>query len=85
MNERLVLFEFFHKLKNFTTASYSAKKLQDILERKLDDPNFDLKEVVEWFDTWSRLNKDIEVSLTEIGNVIAQANMLEKVGLRKTK
>jgi len=37
MDKTLKLFKLFHYLKEVTTKSYSLKKLQDILERRLND------------------------------------------------
>jgi len=37
MDKTLELFKLFHYLKEVTTKSYSLKKLQDILERRLND------------------------------------------------
>lgn len=36
MDKTLELFKLFHYLKEVTSKSYSLKKLQDVLERKLD-------------------------------------------------
>lgn len=33
---QMPLFTFFHLIKNFTTKSYSMKKLQDLIEARLD-------------------------------------------------
>lgn len=33
---QMPLFTFFHLVKNFTTKSYSMKKLQDLIEARLD-------------------------------------------------
>jgi len=37
MDKTLKLFKLFHYLKEVTTKSYSLKKLQDTLERRLND------------------------------------------------
>lgn len=37
MDKTLKLFKLFHYLKEVTTKSYSLKKLQDILERRLNN------------------------------------------------
>ena len=68
MNEKLQLFEFFHKLKNFTTVSYSAKKLQDELEKQLDKPIIE-GNVDDYIKLWKGLEKDIQKSLEEISKL----------------
>ena len=83
MNEKLALFEFFHKLKNFTTVSYSAKKLQDLLERELDSNDFDLSSAKEWIDQWRNLRKEMVNSMSEIDDLVAMLNFNEKIGLKK--
>ncbi len=55
MLDKLKVFELFHNLKRLTTAGYSAKKLQDILERNLeivsdDDLEEFAKQIVETLD-----------------------------------
>jgi len=82
MNEKLALFEFFHKLKNFTTISYSAKKLQDMLERELENRDFDLSSATEWIEEWKSMRKEMVVSMDEIDNLIDTFEF-EKVGLHK--
>jgi len=81
MNEKLILFEFFHKLKNFTTSSYSAKKLQDLLEEALSRDDFDLSEINEWIATWRSTRLDIDKSLDEIEDVLNKVTFKTKVGL----
>jgi len=44
MDKTLELFKLFHYLKEVTTKSYSLKKLQDLLERRLDDEKNPIKE-----------------------------------------
>jgi len=69
MSQKLVLFEFFHKLKNFTTASYSAKKLQDMLENELNsEGEFEDLLIGQWVQEWGKISKDLDRSMEELNN-----------------
>ena len=69
MSDKLLLFEFFHKLKNFTTASYSAKKLQDILEKELDNDQFDVWMSRQWVEKWGEIHRQVVESIEEIDKI----------------
>jgi hypothetical protein len=65
-DKTLKLFKLFHYLKEVTTKSYSLKKLQDLVERRLDKQDSPISEdeyeqfIQEYHEIYNKLKSSLE-------------------------
>jgi hypothetical protein len=71
MDKTLDLFKLFHFLKEVTTKSYSLKKLQDIMERRLDSGSpISVTEYEQYTLQFGEVYAKLKESLANIENLL---------------
>ena len=71
MDRTLELFKLFHYLKEVTTKSYSLKKLQDLVERRLDkDTPVGEGEYEEFVKHFEQVEDKLKRALSDLNDLV---------------